>query len=95
MGRVLTLDEMLEIVTELNPDKGSQFQSALELIGTTMAELIGQTLKIRHTDATFEGTAFAGTCSSFSPRTKRQPLPEALEFYDQGGDWEYEGIAAT
>lgn len=88
MGKVLTIDEMLDIATGLPGDTGAGFVRSIEAVATALAKYIAESLEIECGDATYEGAAFAGTCAVFSPASEGQEMPAELEGFDEGGDWE-------
>jgi hypothetical protein len=88
MAKILTLDEMLETLQELNHPLSAYFKTTLESVGTMMAFTLGKELNLNVSRANFEGTSFAGTCATFAPYHEDQPIPECLEYRDEDGDWE-------
>jgi hypothetical protein len=82
MTKLLTLDEMLEILLTLKHPAASACQIALEAIGSAMARRIARELQVDAGSATFQGTAFAGTCAAFRPSFPGQPCPPTLADYD-------------
>jgi hypothetical protein len=92
MAKQLNLDEMLEVVLQIDPQMGQQFQRILEGAGTAMAQHIGEKLGVSNGEATFQGTGFAGTCAPFGPDYYGQECPEALASYDPEG-WSTEELS--
>ena len=89
MSIQLNLDEMLEALGALEPEGAAHWQHDIETIGTKMAARIGELCGCMAGEATSQGVAFAGTCAPFQPLTHGQPIPEALQGLDEGGepDW--------
>lgn len=88
MSIQLKTDEMLEIIGAIDVERAAALQKRLEALATEMAQFIGHHFDCEYGDATFEGTAFAGTCAPFNPKRVGQELPECFAHYDEGGDWE-------
>lgn len=86
MAKQLNIDEMLDVVHTLEHPCASAWQRVIEHVGTEMAEAIANDLGVECGVASFEGTAFAGTCAPFWPSYEGQEEPEELSFYDQG-EW--------
>jgi hypothetical protein len=82
MAKQLTLDEMIESLTLMNHPAAGACQAVIEAIGTLMADTIAAALGVTAGPATFEGTAFAGTCAPFRPTYPGQPCPSPLSDYD-------------
>jgi len=82
MAKQLTLDEMIESLTLMNHPAAGACQAVIEAIGTLMADTIAADLGVSAGPATFEGTAFAGTCAPFRPAYPGQPCPSPLSDYD-------------
>ena len=87
MTKILTLDEMLDVLTSINHPTTRTCQLIMEAVGTVMAETIAGELHVISSVATFEGAAFAGTCARFFPAFKGQPCPEPLSHFDQD-EWD-------
>lgn len=88
MSKQLNLDEMLEIITDENWPEAAGFKAVLETVGTSMAQIIGGRLNVSASKATSEGVLFAGTCAAFGPLMPSDPIPTALEPFDEGADWD-------
>ena len=82
MTKQLTLDEMLDCLITINHPTARISQAIIEATGTIMADTIATALGITAGPATFEGTAFAGTCAPFAPAFPDQPCPAPLSLYD-------------
>ncbi|MCB1466561.1 MAG: hypothetical protein KDK08_05315 [Rhizobiaceae bacterium] len=87
MSKQLSLDEMLEVLIDIESPRASFFRSMLESVGGAMADEIATTLDVRHGLCSFQGVAFAGTCTPFGPSKAGQPCPPALTPYDEG-EWD-------
>ena len=88
MSYTLKIDEMLEALLIAQHPLAKQFQAQLEALGDTMASALCDRFQIDSGSTSFEGVAFAGTACTFSPRYSDQPLPEAMEHYDNTEEWE-------
>lgn len=92
MATQMKLDEMLEALQAIVPEKAERFEAILCATGTEMASILAQHHDCEHGEATMEGVAFAGICAPFMPRYRNQPFPEEWEMFDDGGreEWEEE-----
>lgn len=92
MPKILSLDEMLDVMNEIDPTGDNinfgKFRDQMEDLGTRMAAVIAEKLNVDFDPARTEGTAFAGTCANFYPKSEAQAIPAELESFDTGGDWE-------
>jgi len=75
MTKQLTVDEMLEILISTNHPAANGFKAIIEAAGTAMADTIAKTLGVTAGPATFQGTAFAGTCAPFKPAYPKPAMP--------------------
>src|SRR5208282_6745947 len=73
---------MLDCLIAMTHPTARTCQAVVEAIGTVMADTIATTLGVTAGAATFEGTAFAGTCAPFRPAFPGQPCPSPLSDYD-------------
>jgi hypothetical protein len=89
MTKQLTLDEMIECLSSMNHPTASTCKAVVEAIGTIMADSIAAALGVTAGPATFEGTAFAGTCAPFRPAFPGQPCPSPLSD-DDPEEWDDE-----
>jgi hypothetical protein len=87
MTKLLTLDEMLEVLIAIGHPAADALQTATEGLATAMAQMIARDLDVAAGAASFRGTAFAGTCAPFRPSFRGQPCPESLTHYDSG-EWD-------
>lgn len=88
MAKILTLDEMLQVLINMGDPSAQAFKESLEATGTLMAQVIGERAGVAWRPAAFESVDLAGTCSCFGPAMADEPVPAALEPFDRGGDWE-------
>jgi hypothetical protein len=88
VSKQLSIDEMLDAMHELGLDSVTGFENQVEQLASTMAETLADALDINCGEATYQGTAFAGTCAPFWPKRADQPVPECIEHFDVGADWE-------
>ena len=82
MTKQINTDELLDILTEIDPDGVQQWQTQIEAITSQMAERVALLLNVQCGSASFEGTGFAGTCVPFWGRPG-QACPEPLKDYDE------------
>ena len=94
MTKQLTLDEMLEVLILMKDPIAPRLKAHIENLGSAMAELIALRLGVAAGPATFQGTAFAGTCAPFAPRFPGQRCPEPLCSFD-ASEWDSEGEATA
>lgn len=89
MSYQLRLDEMMDACTAANVPGGLEMIREVEAIAARMANAIAAHLGITCGDASFQGTAFAGTCVPFFPAFEGQPLPDVFaEFkFDNAEEW--------
>jgi hypothetical protein len=93
MAKQLTLDEMLEVLILIKDPIAAHLRAHIEKLGSAMAQLIALRLDVCAGRATFQGTAFAGTCAPFTPRYPGQSCPEPLCSFD-ASQWDEEGSRA-
>ena len=94
MTKQLTLDEMLEVLILIKDPIAPSVKAHIESLGSAMAELIALRLDVSAGPATFQGTAFAGTCAPFTPRFPGQRCPEPLNSFD-ASEWDHEEEATA
>jgi hypothetical protein len=85
MSDHLSLDEMLQCLTDLDDPRAQEFRTILESVGTVMAQTLGEKLGVVALPAISEGPDLAGTCASFRPAFEGQPCPPALAAFDPDG----------
>ncbi|MBY0561495.1 hypothetical protein [Hyphomicrobium sp.] len=88
--KILSNDELLEIMQQLDIDGYDKCLAIIERVGQVMAKRIAAKLGVGHGVTDFQGAAVAGTCTPFWPLTKEQEknIPWPLADYDEGGEWE-------
>ena len=87
MSYQMKLDEMLEALQSVNPEQAAIHVRALCAVGDSMAFALSVALDIRAGETTMQGVAFAGICCPFNPKHEGQPLPDALDGYDNAEEW--------
>lgn len=92
MAKVLNTDDLLEIASGINdgnpiPGTEEAYQGVIDAVDT-LAEALAKHFDIVKGETDFEGKAFAGLCTCFSPKTPDQPCPEPIHEGDPGGDWD-------
>jgi hypothetical protein len=88
MAKILTLDEMLEVLQAESLPCAEGFKMTLEAVGTRMAQELAAHLGITCRPAVSEGLTFAGTCAAFSPVHVTDQCPDALKHLDPGCGWD-------
>lgn len=88
MAKQLSLDEMLEVLLQCDQPRGEQYLTLVETLGCMLAADVAKALRVTAGPATFQGTAFAGTCAPFFPAFEGQSVPALLATYDVDGEWE-------
>jgi len=89
MGKVLTIDEMLEVLTIRNHMHLKAMVAAVEAVATLAARMVAQELLCVPGEAKFE-PGFGGTCASFTPSSMLPlPWPDDLSHLDSGGEFEF------
>ncbi len=78
MTKLLTLDEMLDVLEIIQHPAAPNIARQLEAVGDLMAQAIAEKLGVECGDTHREESAFAGTCAGFFPATPGQPCPEPL-----------------
>lgn len=89
MSYILRADEIMDAIRAAKVPHAEERISELETLVSRMAVSLAAHLGITCGAATFEGTAFAGTCAPFFPAVEGQPLPEVFaEFaFDNAEEW--------
>lgn len=84
MTKILTNDEMLDVIDELMPDHSAIFAAQLEAIGNQMRDLICAHTGLKAGDTHRDPSAFAGTACTFYLAHEGQTVPEIIEQMDGG-----------
>jgi hypothetical protein len=85
MAYQLTISEMLEALRVAGaPKEARRFEKAIEAISTAMAETLADKVGIDCGDVTDGCGMFA---APFYPAHEGQPLPDALEGFDNSEEW--------
>ena len=87
MAKQLTIDEMMECAKDAGMPGADAFIRGFENMATALAQSLAHHLHVTCGDASFQGTALAGTCAPFMPRKPGQPCPEPLAQYDES-EWD-------
>ncbi|CDO34017.1 hypothetical protein [Novosphingobium sp. KN65.2] len=88
MSYQLKLDEMLEALQSVAPDKALTFERALCATGNGMAFALATLLDIEAGETTMQGMDFGGICCPFRPKHEGQPMPWPIDGYDDAEAWE-------
>lgn len=90
MAKILNLDDMLELASEVLPEaEFEQHVFAIESAATALAGHLARHFNLRTTHADFQA-GFGGLCAPFWPSSPDQRCPEVLHQYDEGGDFQPE-----
>lgn len=86
MTKILTLDEMREVLATFNPDDADKIRCALELIGQRMADLICAEFDLvtGKGGCKTEEALVGGTACAFYRKSRDQKTPEPFEWFDRG-----------
>lgn len=86
MTKILTLDEMREVIATFNPEKAAEMATVLKAIGDQMVDTICAEFGLRSSPmkTTVEHPQLAGTAAPFYLKRRGQKQPEAFEDFDQG-----------
>lgn len=82
MTKLLKLDEMLDVAQGIGLVTFDGYRASIEAIASSLATEIARELDIDCGKATFEGTAFAGTCAPFYPKIAGQECPAPIDAFD-------------
>lgn len=83
MTKLLKIDEMLDVITELCPEtESAALVGEVEQLADKLAEAIVRVTGFHAGGASYQGSAFAGTCVGFYRKTADQPVPEVFEALD-------------
>jgi len=86
MTKILTLDEMREVLATFNPEEADKIRCVLELVGQRMADLICTQFNLvtGKGGCKTEEAELGGTACAFYRKRRDQPTPEPFEWYDRG-----------
>lgn len=87
MPKILTIDEMLEAMFNADIPTAPHFMKEAEELATRIGESMAGHLKIESDEGSCQ-IGFGGTCVNFYPSYPNQPIPECMEYLDEGGEWE-------
>lgn len=82
MTKCLTIDEMLDVLSEINHPAFSTLRGMAEAIADKCAEAIKELVPVETGKASYEGAALAGTCATFWTAEPGTPCPEPLRYFD-------------
>jgi hypothetical protein len=85
MAKIITLDEMLTLVSD---DDYCRIVPQIQVLANELADIIARNQEIHTTGATVEYPEFGGTAAAFYQKYEGQELPEDIEALDPEGDWE-------
>lgn len=88
MSKLLNTDEMMTVLSELDPEIACLLIARVEFAVTQVALAVARKLEIQCSAATWHGVEFAGLVSGFYPATPGQACPTEVDRQDPGGDWE-------
>lgn len=81
MTKLLTLDEMREVIEAIDPKRGAYFADAMRLLGDLMASDVARLANVECDSTTVEPQAFAGTATRFY-RIKGKRPHKAIMLFD-------------
>lgn len=89
MSYQLKIDKVLEALVASDHPQAPQFVSAIEEATLAAAKALAEHLGIMAGDTTFDGMAFAGTCTPFFAIYRGQPLPAVFKEngFDNAEEW--------
>lgn len=87
MSYQLKIDEILEGLVNCKHPCAEYHIKAVEAVTNVAARALAQKLDILWCEASFEGIGFGGTCAPFYQKYEGQPLPEAIEGFDNEEEW--------
>lgn len=83
MTKLLKIDEMLDVITELCPEQESAaLVGEVEQLADKLAAAIERVTGLHAGGASYQGAAFAGTCVAFYRKTADQAVPDVLDALD-------------
>jgi len=85
MSLILTIDEMLQAVQQLDPEASGEFVNRAEDLGTELATFIANKLGVETPGADFD---MGSIMAPFRKAYPDQEAPDTLQQLDPGGDWE-------
>lgn len=88
MSKILNADEMMAVLSDVDPQGARQLISRVEFAVTQVAMAVARKLGVQCTAASWHGVEFAGLASSFYPAQPEQLCPRRLHECDPSGDWE-------
>lgn len=88
MSMQLTIDQMLELLTDLDPEEGARMQVVIEQAGTFMAKTIAKKLGCAAGRASFEGIGVYLTCAPFWASSPGQVCPDILAEFDDPAEFQ-------
>ena len=87
MGKVLNVNDMLELAEEQRIPGHEKLIAKMEKVATELADAIAAHYGIAVTDDTDFQNGFGGLCATFVSAKKGQRCPKAIHEKDEGGDW--------
>lgn len=98
MSKILTIDEMLCMLNNeradacaLNVEQQTRLAGLFERvrqIGTEAGQLVADVLGVKVDDCAYDDPEMGGHACCIRPAHEGQEMPEALENFDCGADWE-------
>lgn len=88
MSKVLDVNELLDVAeATLTEKQYAKHRDRLEAAVQKLGDAVAKKLRIDCFDVSHQ-PGMGGLCASFKPDYSGQPMPEALEGVDEGGDWD-------
>jgi hypothetical protein len=85
MAKLLTIDEMVLCLREIDFDQADRFARTFETLATELGEAIATQLGVSCGEGIFDE---GGVMVAFAPKNENDPCPAALEPFDQSADWD-------
>lgn len=82
MAKILTLNEMLDCLQLMKHPGVPKYRLCLEARGDLMATEIRNGLSVDSGDCNTDNAELGGTAVPFYAKTKGQPIPEAMAYFD-------------
>ena len=82
MTKILTSDEMIDVLEELKHPRAREMQDRATAFARELAELVAETTGLRPDFGKWEGAELGGAAAAFWKRTPDQPVPDIVNFFD-------------
>lgn len=82
MTKLLIIDEMLDVLSNIQHPKFSDIRTSVERLADQIGEVVADALGVECGAASYEGSDFGGTCVAFYAPKQGRPCPEPLRAFD-------------